>query len=149
MPSAPSISRTPGPAASLQFVAQQREMRAGEDDDVERVAARLIAQARDRASDHRGIDRLAAQLGLGAGYKAGAAVAQHALSVGELRAEIVDIGLAHGRFGAEHADDAALRQLGRRLDRGDGADDRQVERRTNMCSAIVDAVLHAMTARRG
>ena len=64
--------------------------------------------------------------------EAGTAVAQHRLVGCEARAEVVDIGLAHRRFGAEDADHAALRQFGGGLDRGDGADDRQVERGANV-----------------
>ena len=53
-------------------------------------------------------------------------------SAANSRGEIVDIGLAHRRLGAEHADHAAFRHFGRRLDRRDGADHRQVERRADM-----------------
>src|SRR3546814_3975168 len=77
-------------------------MGAGEDDDVHPVATGLIAQTRNRAGDDLAINRLAAQLGLGAGDESGAAVAQHDFFSGELRAQIVDIGLADGRRSEEH-----------------------------------------------
>ena len=74
----------------------------------------------------------AGELGLGELDQLGRAVADDRAVGGELRGEVVDIGLAHGRFGAEHADHAALRNLGRRLDRRHRADDRQVERRADV-----------------
>ena len=64
-------------------------------------------------------------------------------------ARSVDIRLANRRFGAEHPDDAGLRQLRRRLDRGDRADDRHIERGARWSSAMVLAVLQAMTISRG
>ena len=51
---------------------------------------------------------------------------------GEARGEVVDIGLADGGLGAEHADDARLRQFGGGLDRGNRSDDRDVERGADM-----------------
>ena len=47
---------------------------------------------------------LAAELGLGEFDQLGRAVADDRAVRGEPRGEVVDIGLAHGRFGAEHAD---------------------------------------------
>src|SRR3546814_7513877 len=67
-------------------------------------------------------------LGLGQFDKSRGPVAQHEAIRGELRAQPVDIGLAHGRIGAEHADDPRLRHRGRRLDRRHRSDDRQVQR---------------------
>ena len=77
-------------------------------------------------------DRLAGELGLGQLDQLGRAVADDRAVGGELRGEVVDIGLADRRLGAEHADHAALRHFRRGLDRRDRADDRQVERRADM-----------------
>ncbi len=55
-------------------------MGAGQHDHVDRVAARLIAQAGDGTRDDGEIDGLAAQFCLGGGDEAGAAVAQHGLA---------------------------------------------------------------------
>ncbi len=103
-------------------------MGAGIDDHVDAIAARLIEQASENRAVAVGRRFLAAQLGLGKLDQPRRSVAHHQAIAGEARGEIVDIGLADGRVGAEHADRARRAQRRGGLDRGDGADDRQVER---------------------
>ena len=59
-------------------------------------------------------DVLAGELGLGELDQLGRAVADDRAVGGELGGEIVDIGLANGRFGAEHADHPASSKSPRR-----------------------------------
>lgn len=88
----------------LKFREQEREMRAGENNDVNGIAPRLIGQARDGAGDHALVNRLTAQFGLGSDDKCIAAMAQDDFVRSKARAEIVDIGLTHCCFGAKYAD---------------------------------------------
>ena len=90
------------------LLVEQREVGAGEDDGVDPLAAgRVEHRLRRRASTASTLTSLAGELGLGELDQLGRAVADDRAVGGEFRGEVVDIGLAHGRFGAEHADDAA------------------------------------------
>ncbi len=103
-------------------------MRAGVDDHVDRPAAGLIEQPRQHSAIALGIGRLPTQFRLRELHQIGRAVAEHAAISSEAGGEIVDIGLPHRRLRAENADRARRAHLRGRLDRGHGADDRQVQR---------------------
>ncbi len=102
-------------------------MRAGQHHRVDLVAALLEHQPRDLARHRIDRDGLAAQLGLGQRDQPVGAVAQQRLALRKLALELVDIGLAHGRLGAEQAEGARPGERGGGLDGGHGADDRSFQ----------------------
>src|SRR5207253_10888867 len=82
----------------------QREMRAGEDDRVERLAALLPEQPVQDPRISLGVPGLAPQLRLGQVDQLRRSMAEHPAVAGEFGRQPVDIRLADRRLGAEHAD---------------------------------------------
>jgi hypothetical protein len=107
-----------------EFGGEQREVGAGEHHHVHVVTG----QRSNCGGNGDRVDALTRQLGLGERDQLGRAVAEHHAVGGEARGEIVDIGLANGGLRPEHANDAGPALLGGGLDRGNGADHRNVER---------------------
>ena len=103
-------------------------MGAGEDDDAYLRAARLVEQRQRRCAHLLHRHRLAGELALGQLDQLARSVADDGAAGGEPLGEVVDVALADGRLGAEHADGAAAAPLRRWLDRRDGSDHRHVER---------------------
>jgi hypothetical protein len=112
----------------VELVGEQREVGAGEDHRVHPFGAGLGEQGPGGAADFVTETRVSGELGLGQIDQLGRAVADDGAMAREPGGEIVDIGLADRRLGAEHSDDPGSGGLGGRLDRRDGADDRKVER---------------------
>ena len=131
MPGPPSIQSTPGKASPSSSRSSGKWVQASTPTSM-RSPLGGVEHRLGRGAD--GVDRdvLAGELRLGEIDQLGRAVADDRAVGRELGCEIVDIGLADGRLRAEHADHAGLRQLRRRLDRRNGADDRQVERRAHV-----------------
>ena len=108
-------------------------MGAGEDDGVDPIAVgRLEHRLRPRRLTASTPTASPASLASASSTSSGEPWRMIVQSAANSRGEVVDIGLAHRRLGAEHADHPALRHFGRGLDRRDRADDRQVERRADM-----------------
>ncbi len=127
--SIPAMDEGQGSRRDLgETVGDERKMGAGEHDRVHPLAAGLIEQPVHRRGIVRRIAEIATQARLGQLDQPGRAVTQDQAVAGEFLGQTIDIGLADGRIGAEHADRAAARSFGGGLDRGHGADDRQVER---------------------
>ncbi len=149
MPSEPSTEAHRVRRGRRQFLDHQREMRAGIDDHVDPVPARLVEQAGQDRPVAVGRRILAAQLGLGELDQLGRSMPQHQAIAGEARGQIVDIGLAHRRIGAEHADRARLAERRGGLDRGTVPTIGRSSAARTAASAMVDAVLQAITISRG
>jgi len=121
-----------GTGKRLQFVSQQREMRAGKDDDVDRIAKRLVAKPGNSIANGPGGDGKAMKLGLCGGDETRTSMSQHRLAGREARAQIVDIGLAHRGLGPKDTDHTACRHFRGRLDCGHRAHNGKIERGADM-----------------
>ncbi len=96
-----------------------------------------------------GVGRRPAQARFGISDQSGAAMPQDRAVRAMLGGEPVDIGLADGRIGAEHADDARLRGSAAGLIAGTVPTTGMSSAARTWARATVAAVLQAMTAMRG
>ena len=135
----PSTKLSGRGATAARSASTSGKMRARVDDRVDPVAAGLVEQPAERGREPGGIDRLTAQPRLDRFDQIGRAMPQYHAIGREFGGEPIDIGLAHRRVGAEHADHTRFADQCRRLDRGDGADDRRSSAARTAGSAIVEA----------
>ena len=103
----PPVNQRNSRECNGKFVREQWKVGAGKDHCIDPFTVRAREQRRGGGADLFGGNQLASELGFGQRDELGRSVADDNAVVGEARGEVVDIGLAHRRFGPENGDDSA------------------------------------------